>query len=181
MTIRKFLPVVFVLLSCCSFAQDINSKLDSVSAQLISNIRLQQTEQSFIVTDKSLYKAGESVWLRIFLLRGASQKLSGISKNLFVDLVNESDSVLATLLLDVKMGVLSAKLSLGQSMPSGFYWIRAYTRYMADVEKNKIAIYPIYVVNSAAVRDNGSRLTHKGNYNPDDLSMQLFPEGGSLM
>jgi hypothetical protein len=168
-------------LSCCSFAQDSNSKLDSVSAQLISAIRLQQTEQSFIVTDKSLYKAGESVWLRVFLLRGASQKLSRVSKNLFLDLVNENDSVLSTLLLDIKTGVLSAKLNLGQSISSGFYWIRAYTRYMADVEKNKIAIRPIYIVNSAAINDNGSRMAHKGNYNPDNLSMQLFPEGGSLM
>ena len=181
MTIRRLLPVLFVLLSCHSFAQDSNSKLDSVSAQLISTIRLRQTEQSFIVTDKSIYKAGESVWLRVFLLRGSSQKLSRISKNLFIDLVNESDSVLSTLLLDVKTGVLSAKLNLRQSIPSGFYWIRAYTRYMAEVEKNKIAIHPIYVVNSAAVNDNGSRLTRRGNYNPDNISMQLFPEGGSLM
>jgi len=162
-------------------AQDSNSKLDSVSAQLISAIRLQQTEQSFIVTDKSLYKAGENVWLRVFLLRAGSQKLSRVSKNLFLDLVNENDSVLSTLLLDIKTGLLSAKLNLSQSIPSGFYWIRAYTRYMADVEKSKIAMRPIYIVNSAAMNDNGSRLTHKSNYNPDNLTMQLFPEGGSLM
>ena len=181
MNIRRFLPAIFVYLSCSSFAQDGNSKLDSVSAQLISAIRLRQTEQSFIVTDKSLYKAGESVWLRVFLLRGASQKLSRLSKNLFLDLVNEDDSVLSTLLLDIKTGVLSAKLNLAQSIPSGFYWIRAYTRYMADVEKNKIAIRPIYIVNSAAINDNGSRLARKSSYNADNLSMQLFPEGGSLM
>jgi hypothetical protein len=181
MTIRKFLPAIFIILSSYSLAQDPSSRLDSVSAQLISAIRLQQTEQSYIVTDKSLYKAGESVWLRIFLLRSASQKLSRISKNLFIDLVNEKDSVFSTLLLDVKMGVLSAKLHLGQSMSSGFYWIRAYTRYMADVEKSKIAIQPIYIVNSAAIGDNGSRVIRKGNYDPDNISMQLFPEGGSLM
>src|SRR6185295_16220986 len=181
MTIRKFLPAAFCFLCYVSVAQNTQSNLDSVSAQLISNIRLQQTEQSFIVTDKSLYKGGESVWLRVFLLRSASQKLSRVSRNLFLDLVNESDSVLSTLLLDVKTGVLNAKLYLGQTLPSGFYWIRAYTRYMADVEKNKIALHPIYVVNSAAIADNGSRVTHKGNYDPDNISMRLFPEGGTLM
>jgi len=181
MTIRKFLSAIFVFLACSSFAQDSNSTLDSVSAQLISALRQQQTEQSFIVTDKSLYKAGESVWLRVFLLRSASQKLSRVSRNLFLDLVNESDSVLSTLLLDVKTGVLNAKLYLGQTLPSGFYWIRAYTRYMADVEKNKIALQPIYIVNSAAIADNGSRVTHKGNYEADNISMRLFPEGGTLM
>ncbi len=181
MTIRKFLPAAFVFLCYVSFAQDTPSNLDSVSAQLVGNIRLQQTEQSFIVTDRSLYRTGESVWLRIFLLRSASQKLSRISKNLFIDLVNEKDSIFSTLLLDVKTGMLNAKLYLGQSMPSGFYWIRAYTRYMAEVETNKIAVYPIYVVNTAAVNDNGSRLVQKGNYNADNISMQLFPEGGSLM
>src|SRR5678809_560842 len=181
MTIRKFLPVIFVFLTCYSSAQDSNSTLDSVSAHLISALRQQQTEQSFIVTDKSLYKAGESVWLRVFLLRSASQKLSRASRNLFLDLVNESDSVFSTLLLDVKTGVLGAKLYLGQSMPSGFYWIRAYTRYMAEVETDKIGIYPIYVVNSAAINDNGSRLVHKENFNAENIWMQLFPEGGSLM
>ena len=181
MIIRKFLPAAFVFLSYVSFAQDTPSNLDSVSAQLVGNIRLQQTEQSFIVTDRSLYRTGESVWIRIFLLRSASQKLSRISKNLFIDLVNEKDSIFSTLLLDVKTGMLNAKLYLGQSMPSGFYWIRAYTRYMAEVETNKIAVYPIYVVNTAAVNDNGSRLVQKGNYNADNISMQLFPEGGFLM
>jgi hypothetical protein len=181
MTIRKFLPVTFVFLCYVSFAQDTQSNLDSVSSQLVSNIRLQQTEQSFIVTDRSLYKTGESVWLRVFLLRSASQKLSRVSKNLFIELVNEKDSVFSTLLLDVKTGMLNAKLYLGQSMPSGFYWIRAYTRYMADVETNKIAVSPIYVVNNAALNDNGSRLVQRGNYSPDNISMQLFPEGGFLM
>src|SRR6476646_5464533 len=114
MTIRKFLPVALCCLCYVSFAQNIQS-LDSVSAQLISNIRLQQTEQSFIVTDKSVYKTGESVWLRVFLLRSASQKLSRASKNLFLELVNEKDSAFSTLLLDVKTGMLSAKLYLGQS------------------------------------------------------------------
>jgi hypothetical protein len=181
MTIRKFSPVAFVFLCYVSFAQGTQSALDSVSTQLVSNIRVQQTEQSFIVTDRSLYKTGESVWLRIFLLRSASQKLSRVSKNLFIELVNEKDSAFSTLLLDVKTGMLNAKLYLGQSMPSGFYWIRAYTRYMADVETNKIATYPIYVVNSTELNDNGSRTVHKGNYNPDNISMQLFPEGGFLM
>jgi len=181
MTIRNFLPVVMCFLCYVSFAQNTQSNLDSVSAQLISNIRLQQTEQSFIVTDKSLYKTGESVWLRVFLLHSASQKLSRASKNLFLELVNEKDSVFSTLLLDIKTGVLSGKLYLGQSMPSGFYWIRAYTRYMAEVETDKIGIYPIYVVNSAAINDNGSRLVHKENLNADNIWMQLFPEGGSLI
>src|SRR5262245_22386510 len=113
MTLRKFLPAAFILLYSTSFAQSAQSDLDSVSAHLITNIRLRQTEQSFIVADRSLYKTGESVWLRIFLLRSASQKLSRMSKNVFVDLVNESDSVFSTLLLDVQAGVLSAKLYLG--------------------------------------------------------------------
>ena len=181
MTIRKLLPAAFIFLGCQCFCQDPNSTLESISSQLISNIRLQQTEQSFIVTDRSLYRTGETVWLRVFLLRSASQKLSRLSKNLFVDLVNEKDSVLSTLLLNVKTGFLNARLYLGQSLSSGFYWIRAYTRYMADVETDKIAVYPIYVVNSAAINDKGSRLAGKGNYNPDNVSMQLFPEGGSLM
>src|SRR6478735_1989383 len=107
MTIRKFLPAAFVFLCYVSFAQDTPPNLDSVSAQLVGNIRLQQTEQSFIVTDRSLYRTGESVWLRIFLLRSASQKLSRISKNLFIDLVNERDSVFSTLLLDIKTGMLN--------------------------------------------------------------------------
>jgi len=181
MIIRKFLPAALIFFSCRSFCQDPKSTLESISSQLITNIRLQQTEQSFIVTDRSLYRTGESVWLRVFLLRSASQRMSRISKNIFIDLVNEKDSVISTLLLDVKNGFLSARLYLGQSLGSGFYWIRAYTRYMADVETNKIAVYPIYVVNSAAINDNGSRLLRKSNDNPDNVSLQLFPEGGSLI
>jgi hypothetical protein len=178
--IRIFLLPAFIFLCHACLAQQYPVMLDSASGQLIRNIRLKQTEQLFIVTDKSLYRTGENIWFRIFLLKSASQKMSGISKNIFVDLINNNDSVLSTLLLDAGKAQLGAKLNLVQSAGTGFYWIRAYTKYMTRQEKDKIPLQPIYVINPASPNEGNSRVIHKNNSQPG-ISLQFFPEGGSVI
>src|ERR1700730_4792116 len=98
--------------------------LDSLSGELIKNIRNNEGEECYLTTDKSIYKAGETVWFRVFVLRSASQKISSLSKTVFVDLVNKNDSVARQILLYARPRQLNGRFILPDSLVPGYYWLR---------------------------------------------------------
>src|SRR4051812_32136235 len=132
MTSARLLPaIILFFVAQTANAQDNQIQtIDSLSAQLIQTIRNTEREQSYVTTDKSIYAPGEMIWFRAFLLHSASQKPSSASKTLFVDLVNESDSVINRLLLHAKVHQLNGRFSLPDNLPQGYYWLRAYTQNM---------------------------------------------------
>jgi len=75
-------------------------QLDSFSGSFVKKVRSIDKEKAYLITDKSIYTAGEPVWFRSFLLHNISNKISIQSTVLFVDIVNENDHVLAKTILN---------------------------------------------------------------------------------
>jgi hypothetical protein len=181
LVIRNYL-IGLALVAChSSFAQMSFPMLDSVSGQLIKNIRSKQTEALFILTDKSIYKTGESIWFRSILLRSASQKMSRVSKNIFVELINDYDSVVYSLLLDGDRLQSGARIYVGPKLATGFYWLKAYTRYMALKEPDKIPMQPLYIANSGSPGTPNPRPARVNNNNQPAITVNFFPEGGTVV
>src|SRR5215467_13730774 len=98
---RRSVISIFLLTGLVSFAQTMQfSSLDELAERLIRGLRFDARESIFIHTDKSVYKAGETVWFNAYLVYKISHKLSHQSKIVFFDLVNERDSVIRQLILD---------------------------------------------------------------------------------
>src|SRR5262245_8445716 len=116
--LTKPILLLSLFISCFQFciAQPSVNMIDVVSEKLIGNIRSKQTEQLFVVTDKSFYRSGEGIWFRVFLLRSASQKMSHVTKNVFIDFINANDSVVSTLLIDADRAQSGARLNIAQSV-----------------------------------------------------------------
>ncbi len=173
---------VFFLFYTSVFSQnpEINS-LDSLSGQLIKTIRSHESEQSYITTDKSLYKSGEEVWFRVFLLKSISQKVSRHSKNLFIDLVNEKDSVLNHLVLNNRRQQLTGRMVLNDTAPTGYYWLRAYTKQMADKDSDKAFVHSVYILNQQTANKNLSNNNETFQNDAKKLKLEFFPEGGSII
>ncbi len=117
--------------------------LDSISGKLISDIRAHDNERAYLVTDKSVFIAGESIWFKAFLLKSMSQKISSKSKFLFVDLVDEKDSVIKIVIMDAFNRELNSRIVLNNSIETGNYWLRAYTRQMAESGTNNLSLIHI--------------------------------------
>ncbi|MEJ7684131.1 MAG: hypothetical protein WKG06_41020 [Segetibacter sp.] len=75
-------------------------------------------------------------------------KISRRSKNLFVDLVNEKDNVISHLVLNNNRQQLTGKMVLNDSVPTGYYWLKAYTKHMAEKDSDKIYVQSIYILNA---------------------------------
>src|SRR5580765_42208 len=128
MCLRKILSLLlFVGSATAVFAQDANTNtLDSFSAKFITAIRANEKQRSYLVTDKSVFIAGEYIWFRAFLFNTVSQKMSAKNKFLFVDVVNDKDSVIKHLVLDAASKQLNSRIHIPDTLATGYYWLRAY-------------------------------------------------------
>jgi TonB-dependent SusC/RagA subfamily outer membrane receptor len=173
--------LLFIFFVSSAKAQDANmNTLDSFSAKFIATIRSTERERAFLVTDRVVFTAGEYIWFKTFLLGTVSQKPTTKSKYLFADIVNDKDSIIKRLILDATNRQLSSRISLPDSLPTGYYWLRAYTTQMAVHDTNEIAVKPLYVFGKST--DNIVVKTNKKATSTNDLpALTFYPEGGNIM
>jgi len=177
---KLFLLLLAGFFSSGSFAQNTpQEKLDSFSAKFVTAIRTHEQQRIFMSTDKSIYMNGESIWFKAFLINTISGKINSNSRFLFVDLVNDKDGVIKTLILDAANKQTDSKIILPSSLPSGNYLLRAYTRQILATDPNNICVRPVYVFNH---NDDlhFKMLSEKAN-NPDSLVINFYPEGGNTI
>lgn len=160
----------------------LQSRLDSFTGKLITAIRLQAKPRAVLTTDKSVFNAGETIWFNTFLLNTVSGRVHTKTKYLFVDLVNEDDNVITSVLLDPERQQLSGKIVLPYNIPPGYYWLRAYTRQMARSDSGNCAVRSIYIFN-ANLNTDIVKPAIKTVFNKQGNSpmIDFYPEGGSLI
>ncbi len=177
---KVFLLLFAVLFSSASFAQNNpQERLDSFSAKFVTALRTHEQQRIFMTTDKSVYTNGENLWFKVFVVNTISGKINSSSRFLFVDLVDNNDDVIKTLLLDAANKQTDSKIILPATLPSGSYWLRAYTRKLLATDPNNICVKPIYVINPTD--DSNFKGVAKKTENPDSLILKFYPEGGNII
>jgi hypothetical protein len=158
------------------------ASLDSLSGFVINQIRQNETEKAYLSTDKTIYTAGEPVWFRSFLVRSLSEKISTRSKYLFVDLVNQKDSVFSKAVLYAKNQQTGGRLLLPDALPTGQYWLRAFTRSMVNGYPQGAAVVPVYVINPAEPNPVHTIEKTTGTTAGElPVNLQVFAEGGAMV
>ena len=88
----------------------------------------------FVVTDKTLYTPGESIWLSAFVREGAALKpvMSTAGEAVTVELLDPKGAPAATIRLQLdEHGIGKGDFQLTEAMPGGLYKLRAFTDRMA--------------------------------------------------
>src|SRR5580704_5253615 len=101
---RKCIAIFLVLIINYTIGytqQNVPVTLDKLAGNFIRNIRKNPEEKLFVGTDKWFYSAGENIWFKVFMLDAVSLRHIHEGKNLFLDLVNDKDSVISQALLNV--------------------------------------------------------------------------------
>ena len=91
-----------------------------------------QQEKVYLHLDKPYYAIGDDIWFKAYILNSKTQAPSEISKILYVELINEKDSVKKLMKLPVMGGITWGDFKLTDSLGEGNYRIRAYTNYMRN-------------------------------------------------
>lgn len=116
-------------------------------------------EKVYLHFDNTGYFMGETIWYKAYVVQTASEAVSakpgvrsgykptGLSKVLYVELVNPSGDVLETQKLHVdENGGAHGQFLLDSILGTGFYEIRAYTRYMVNwgVSAMFSRVFPVF-------------------------------------
>jgi hypothetical protein len=89
-------------------------------------------EKIYLHTDKPYYALGDTIWFKGYLTIGSRHQLSKLSGAVYVDLINERDSLVKSLKLPVTAGMVMGDFVLVDDYRQGSYRIRAYTQWMRN-------------------------------------------------
>src|SRR5580658_6819300 len=145
------LPCQNLLLATClaiGIAANGQSPLDDLAGKFVKYVRADRKEKLIVLTDKPFYSAGESIWLKTWCLDSLSNRNIYLSKNLFVDLVDDKDSVINQILFNIPERKTAGKILLPATLNEGYYWLRAYTNRILKEGNSRMLVKPIFIANS---------------------------------
>lgn len=175
--------LLFLCTICCtSLAQaQERTEIGTLAADYINNIRSSGTEKAFVHSNRWTFTAGDSIWLKAYCINSATHQYMASSKTMFVDLVDEQDSVISYLLLDIPSQRTNAAMPIPANLAGGQYWLRAYTQRMLTGDSSGIFVQPVYISNPQVTRTTTGTKTAARQPHPSGSFFQVVAEGGSLI
>jgi uncharacterized protein YfaS (alpha-2-macroglobulin family) len=95
-------------------------------------------EKVYLHLDRHFYLSGDDIWFKAYLVDAQTNKLSqNSSKILYAELISPESKRLDRLILSVdSLGTAVGDFKLGNTVASGKYRIRAYTKWMLNFDDN---------------------------------------------
>ncbi len=90
-------------------------------------------EKVYLHTDKPYYySAGDDIWFNAYIVNAATHTPDTKSRFVYVELINQSDSVLSRVKIKRDLAGADGKIHIPPEMPPGEYLLRAYTYWMQN-------------------------------------------------
>lgn len=152
-----------------------------------------QQERVFLQFDNSAYYLGETMWFKAYATFGTDDRPSTLSKVLYVELVAPEGYVVQTKKYKLdENGSCHGEFELNPLLLSGYYEVRAYTRYMLNWGKDAVftRVFPVFDKVNAANWDFKNMLDRRRGYKErgewksselPEASLDFFPESGHLV
>jgi hypothetical protein len=147
-------------------------------------------EKAYLHFDNTSYFVGDTIWYKAYLtLAGKDIQPSPISRPLYVELVDQVGHVVEKQIVKMINGEGMGQFILSSGMLSGYYEVRAYTRWMLGFTEPQYfsRTFPIY---KSASKWNQERSIETYDLDPSmrqrpqqkaALALRFFPEGGQLV
>ena len=104
-------------------------------------------EKVYLHFDNMGYFENETLWFKAYVTRTYDGHASDLSKVLYVELLNPMGDVIKTRKYPIdSLGVSHGEMKLDTLLGSGFYEVRAYTRYMTNWGTNAVfsRVFPVF-------------------------------------
>jgi len=151
-------------------------------------------EKVYLHFDNSIYYQGDDIWFNCYLVTSGQHEASTLSKTLYVELLNPGGEVINKQILKVENGKCHGSFNLNK-LPfySGFYEVRAYTKYMLNFGEDVIfsRTFAVYdkPTKPGAYEEKHLMKYGRGLYpilrpkpvKEKAVSLKFFPEGGNLV
>jgi len=104
-------------------------------------------EKVYLHFDNMGYFENETLWFKAYVTRTYDGRPTDLSKVLYVELLNPMGDVIKTRKYPIdSLGVSHGEMKLDTLLGSGFYEVRAYTRYMTNWGTNAVfsRVFPVF-------------------------------------
>lgn len=147
-------------------------------------------EKAYLHFDNTSYYVGDTIWFKAYVTLAEKQVFSPISRPLYVELVDQTGHVTDKQIIKLEQGEGDGQLILSKSMMSGYYEVRAYTRWMLGFSEPQYfsRTFPIYQLSnsdklerSISTYELSPTMEKRPDATKEKLSLRFFPEGGQLV
>jgi hypothetical protein len=155
----------------------------------LSYFRTKYKQQKvYLHTDKDIYLAGETIWMKAYLMDGSTFQPDTLSEDIYVELIDANNRPAKIIILSNKGGFAKGNILLSDSLIDGNYLLRAYTSWMKNFDESFFYHKTIQVKNPGYENlINANRLQNIKDYNQQlkrqarQVTLNFFPEGGYLV
>ena len=147
-------------------------------------------EKAYLHFDNTSYYVGDTIWFKAYVTLAEQQTFSQISRPLYVELVDQTGHIADKQIIKLTQGEGNGQFILPHSMLSGYYEVRAYTRWMLAFNEPQYfsRTFPIYQLSnsdklerSITTYELSSSMENRPSETEEKLNVRFFPEGGQLV
>jgi TonB-dependent SusC/RagA subfamily outer membrane receptor len=185
-----YLRLLLASVLMMSFLQEDSTlrNIHKIISALDSYTKNVPTEKIYLHTDKGIYFAGDRIWVKAYLVEGATLQPGSLSEPVYVELINPYQKTAQVMRLRMTAGEGEGSFLLRDTIPEGIYQIRAFTSWMKNFgseyyfNRNLEIRNPKkeYLITAKEARLNKKKVRkHKNTANTYQIG--FFPEGGNLL
>ena len=151
---KGFGRVILLLLMLMGGMSVLADDFDVISERLALQRYNFPQEKLHITTDKSRYMAGDTIWLRAFVVNAATHEPVDASKYCYVELLNPFDSLESRIKIKERNGVMQGYLALSPQLAEGSYTLAGYTLFMQSLDEGYYFKKRIEVMSAHSTRSS---------------------------
>ncbi|MBR5860273.1 MAG: hypothetical protein IKY71_02890, partial [Bacteroidaceae bacterium] len=188
---RKVLSIIIALLGVV--ALNAQTPTDSAAMRALLVGRALPQERVYLHFDNTTYYLGETIWFKAFVTSHGDDRITNHSRVLYVELLAPEGYVVKTEKYKIADdGTCFGEIYLDPAYLSGFFEVRAYTRYMLNWGDEAIfsRVFPVYDKLNNADWEFRNMLDRPRSFRtkndwvdpvPPECTLTFYPEGGHLV
>ena len=141
MTMRRIVYTILLMWSAVLAFGQTDSTVVRIQ-EYLKNIhafnQLYPQEKVYLHLDNRSYFIGDTIWFKAYVVNATTLQISSISKVLYVELLNDKGVEVARRKLHIENGQCYGEFALKDNFYTGYYELRAYTRYMMNFGNERI-------------------------------------------
>ncbi len=133
---KRSISTLLVLLAAffSSKAQTDSTSINTIINKTSKFLSSYPEERIYLQFDKPYYAVADTVWFKAYVTENLDV-LSKLSKILYVDVINQQDSLIQTIKVPLVDGMADGSIPIDQvNYAQGNYYVRAYTKWMLNFE-----------------------------------------------
>ena len=186
---KSLISFCLMLLPLSAMAQA-ESVFDRLFAQAENFAKSFPREKVHLHFDNTSYYQGDTIWFKAYVVTADDNKPSAISRPLYVDLLDQLGNIVDQQIVKIENGTGEGQISLVGRYFTGYYEVRAYTKWMLATDNAQYftRTFPVY-----RKRIAGEEARSIAHYHMDKsmkqrpvekvkkITARFFPEGGRLV